>query len=234
MGDKRRCMYKSTKKRCSRPLHSSTQPPIAKKEKKANKTSALRKGMLFFEATHKTCNTLFEKSENTILSLNDYWVEESTKNNDQKSEERLFLSKWLATTLAEHQEKLKAIVSNEVEKITTIPTLIKGFVKEIGDDTDTISCLLKQLENAVKTNQDEEIIKEKLKKEIVRKQKLADFFEEEVQERSAEFSEGLSKYITHYCVLNHLLDCSGDLLSLDKKRITNLEKKIRSIKNPLL
>jgi DNA repair exonuclease SbcCD ATPase subunit len=201
-------------------------------------------------------------------------LEQELEELEQELEQELFLTKWLASTIQDHHDKLKNIISGELDKITTLPTLIQGFIQKVGKDTQQISYLLDRIEENIKRKEQDTQLCQNLKEEIAKKESLANFFEEEVKERSKEFSEGLSKYITHYSVISHLIDCSQYLLThngttqeiaqtdhpKNKRNIpktltktltrtltrtlpvpmprkiclSNLEKKIKSIKNPLL
>jgi hypothetical protein len=204
-----------------------------KRMKKEENKSQLRKGISYFESTRDSCPSLLKLSSSLVDKLNNYWVQESLKPDDLRDEEKLFLSKWIATTISQHQENLSEVVDKERDKISMIPTLIEGFVKKVGNDTDEISDAIKEIKLAIKHRKTTTQKIKKLKEEIHKKEKLADFFEKEVHERSEDFCQSLSKYITHHCVIKHLIGCSKDLLSQDENKWIELEDKLKSVPNPL-
>jgi hypothetical protein len=160
--------------------------------------------------------------------------EQSEQAEQEEREEQIYLSKWLAKTLKDHSQSLEELLTNDLNQITSIPLLVKGFVVEMTKDIPKISILLETIESKLIKEENVNDLLETLKLILTKKERLANFFEQEVAERSTEFSETLSKYLTHYCVLEHLVSCSKDLLSQNSNRKRDLNKKLRSLKNPLL
>jgi hypothetical protein len=191
----------------------------------------LDKGILFFESTIDGCQKLLVQSQKAKELLDNKNKNPYSKTKSD-SKQRQDILKWMSSSIDNHKEELNKLLEVEIENITTMLILIKGFQKEMLKGNQTTLLLLQSMENDLKKEKSPKTKVKKLISVLDKKCKLAQFFEDEVKERSHSFSKTLSSYITHHIVLSHIIDCTK---LLDKSSSNEwLSKRLKNMKNPIL
>lgn len=176
-------------------------------------------------------------------------IDLESKNNIPSSQ----LETWLGTSLEYYNTEIKELLPLVDNQVELFPKLLQGLAKEAKNSSKSLSTLLHRVKTGLSTNgspsnsqnntesprRNKKPIKPITEKELTNIEKSIEkrihtikFFKEEVDERFEGFRDSLIDYISTYCVLNHLLECSLLLTSTPKKDVNKVIKKITQFKEP--
>jgi chromosome segregation ATPase len=144
------------------------------------------------------------------------------------------IEQWLGTSLKHYKQTLSECLPHIDKEMDVVPKLLQGLLDEAQNGTQELAKLLKRVQKEIKTSPSNPNPKEleKIEKSLnIRLHKL-NFFKEEVEERFETFQDSLVDYISNYCLLEHLVNCTQWVTESQNKNITQVIKKITQFKEP--